>query len=139
MHGFELWAWVLMPEHFHLVIFPRPGGPAMGTILLSIKQSTAKRALNWARANRPDTLGLFADQSPDGTVTHRFWQRGGGYDRNLYSADEVWEKIDYIHNNPVARRLCRQPEEWMWSSARAHRDQCAGPLSVDRGRMPPRA
>ena len=26
--------------------------------------------------------------------------------------------MDYIHNNPVQRKLCRQATDWKWSSAR---------------------
>lgn len=138
IHGFDLWAWVIMPEHFHLLLFPRPGGPPIGPILLSIKQSTARRALNWTRAHRPDALEVFEDRRPDGSVVHRFWQRGGGYDRNLWSDTDIWEKIDYIHTNPVDRGLCERPEDWPWSSARSFREPEAGPITIDRARIPPR-
>ncbi len=137
-HEFDLWAWVTMPEHVHVLLFPEPGGPKLGPILQSIKQSVAKRALNWVRINAPRTLALFEDAQPDGSIVHRFWQRGGGYDRNLWSAKEIWEKIDYIHENPVRRGLCDRPEDWWWSSARSYRDLNAGPLTIDRGRIPPR-
>ena len=40
-----------------------------------------------------------------------------GYDRNIYSRDELNEKIKYINENPVARRLVCRPEDWRWSSA----------------------
>ncbi|MBX3324232.1 MAG: transposase [Phycisphaeraceae bacterium] len=135
LHGFDLWAWVIMPEHFHLLLFPRPGGPPMGSILLSIKQSTARRALKWTRTNRPDALHVVEDRRPDGSVAHRFWQRGGGYDRNVWSDRDIWEKINYIHTNPVARGLCARPEDWPWSSARSFRDPEAGPIRMDRVRI----
>ncbi len=138
LHQFDLWAWVIMPEHIHLLLFPKPGGPALGPILQSIKQPIAKRALKWVRTNSPRALGPFEDRRPDGSVVHRFWQRGGGYDRNLWSPNEIWEKIDYIHENPVRRGLCDRPEEWPWSSARYFLDRQAGPLTIDRARIPPR-
>ena len=40
------------------------------------------------------------------------WQRGGGYDHNLWSTDKVWEKIDYVHANPVKRELVTRPQHW---------------------------
>ena len=45
------------------------------------------------------------------------WQEGGGYDRNIYSRDELAQKLAYIHINPVRRGLCDQPESYLWSSA----------------------
>jgi hypothetical protein len=29
----------------------------------------------------------------------------------------VWEKINYIHNNPVKEGLVKNPEDWYYSSA----------------------
>jgi putative transposase len=137
-HGFELWAWVVMPEHFHVLLFPEPGGAGVGEILSTVKQSVSKRALRWVERERPGAMRLFADVRPDGSVVHRFWQRGGGYDRNLWSAREVWEKIDYMHANPVARGLCEKPEDWPWSSAGWYRERRGGLLRIDHGRVPPR-
>ena len=58
---------------------------------------------------------------PDGRHSLRFWQRGGGYDRNLWSAREIRRKIDYIHANPVRHGLVARPEDRPWSSWRAWR------------------
>jgi hypothetical protein len=42
-----------------------------------------------------------------GTRTERlFWQSGGGFDCNITSGKTLLPRIDYIHNNPVRRRLC---------------------------------
>jgi len=127
-----------MPEHVHLLIWPTPSQSKVGPILSTIKQSVSKRALKWARDHAPAFLEHLADVAPDGSVTHRFWQRGAGYDRNLWSPIHIWETIDYIHTNPVHRGLCGSPEEWEWSSARAYQDLDAGPLPIDRDHMPPK-
>ena len=51
-------------------------------------------------------------------VRRRFWQAGGGFDRNVVELATVHSIIDYIHANPVRRRLVERPEDWDWSSAR---------------------
>ena len=79
---FDLWAWVIMPEHVHLVLYPHEG-IKIASILSTIKQSSSKRAMNWLRYNAPHYLPTLADVQPNGKRTHRFWQRGGGYDRSL--------------------------------------------------------
>jgi REP-associated tyrosine transposase len=76
------------------------------------------------------------DRQPNGKVHHRFWQRGGGYDRNVTEAAAVHQQIDYIHNNPVRRGLCGKPDEWLWSSAGDHAGIRTGPLAIDRESLP---
>ena len=52
----------------------------------------------------------------------RFWQEGGGYDRNLRSVKSVEAAVAYIHENPVRRQLCERSADWRWSSARHYRE-----------------
>jgi putative transposase len=54
-------------------------------------------------------------------IRRRFWQPGGGYDRNITSIEALRAMIDYIHANPVRRGLVARPEDWEWSSARWYR------------------
>ena len=43
------------------------------------------------------------DEQPNGKVAYRFWQRGGGYDRNFNEPESIYAEIEYLHNNPVRR------------------------------------
>jgi putative transposase len=134
-HPFDLWAFVIMPEHAHLLIFPRE--PAtISDILKSIKQPVSQRALRWVQANAPAFLPNMADVQPNGRVSYRFWQRGGGYDRNIWSLPEVLEKVRYTHENPLRRGLVERPQQWPWSSWRAW--ECGGeePLPIDKHSLP---
>ncbi|TWT34309.1 hypothetical protein Enr8_17030 [Blastopirellula retiformator] len=55
-----------------------------------------------------------------GVHCFRFWQEGSGYDLNLYERAAVEAAINYIHENPVRRGLCRRAVDWKWSSVRFH-------------------
>jgi putative transposase len=57
-------------------------------------------------------------QERPGKTVFRYWQEGPGFDRNLNTIKAILASIDYIHNNPVARKLCKQAIDWKWSSAR---------------------
>jgi hypothetical protein len=46
----------------------------------------------------------------------KFWQ-SGNHAIELYSEKSVWEKINYIHNNPVKENFVSKPEHWRFSSA----------------------
>jgi putative transposase len=97
-----------------------------------MKAPVAKRAVLWVRANAPDFLGCMEDRQPNGQSHYRFWQRGGGYDRNLRTAEDVREKIRYIHANPIRRGLVTVADDWHWSSYRAWQTGEDVPLPIDR-------
>jgi putative transposase len=63
--------------------------------------------------------------------TFRFWQPGGGYDKNLWNQRPINNVIDYIHANPVRRGLVERPTDWMWSSASVYAGISADPLAID--------
>ena len=132
---FDLWAWVIMPEHIHLVLLPHRQ-IKIASILTTMKQSVSRRAINWLRENSPVYLERLLDLQPNGKRAYRFWQRGGGYDRNLRSTRDVHEKILYVHLNPVKRGLAASPEDWQWSSFRAWHDGTDQPISLDRDSVP---
>ena len=111
--GFKLHAWVVMPNHVHLLV--RPGGSAatVAGVLRAIKQPMAQRVLRrWVELDAPVLKHL---RDRDGRS--HFWMKGGGHDRNVFSAEEVEEKLRYIHENPVRAGLVTRPEDWAWSSA----------------------
>jgi len=117
-HNFELWAYVIMPEHAHLLIYPLERSYSISNILLDLKRPVARTALSYVREHAPAFLAAMLDKQPNGRVAHRFWQRGGGYDRNLVNPNIVRATVDYVHANPVRRGLVNFPDDWPWSSSR---------------------
>lgn len=96
---FDLHAFVLMPDHVHLLL--TPVGPATGRSILSgFKTQTATKANRFLRRT-----GL------------PFWQEGGGHDRNITTREEYMEKLTYIHLNPVRAKLVDKAADWRDSSA----------------------
>ncbi len=131
---FDLWAYVIMPEHVHMVILPADGSQ-MASILKSVKQSVSRRAMAWLRENSPQFLSRL-EESKNGQIGYRFWQRGGGYDRNLRSVRDIHEKIIYTHENPVRRGLVTDGALWKWSSAMAWESGTDLPLEVQQETVP---
>lgn len=126
--GFGLRAWVVMPEHVHLLVVPAPPRVTVSAVLMAVKRPfSAKVLARWRELGAP-VLEHIRDAAGD----KRFWQAGGGYDRNIVSEDELREKIRYIHENPVRRRLVAYEEQWEWSSARAMRGLETRWSEVDR-------
>jgi putative transposase len=113
-----LWAYVVMPEHVHLLLYPNEPNYEMRLIRTALKVPVTRPALAWLRENAPEFLDRLRDEQPNGKVSYRFWQRGGGYDRNVTDPLALRNMIDYIHMNPVRRGLVARPTDWPWSSAR---------------------
>jgi len=93
---YELYAFVIMPNHVHLLIQPLV---PLARITKSLKGYTARRA----------------NQILDRTGSP-FWQYES-FDHWVRNEPELLKIINYIEYNPVAAGLVGKPEEWRWSSA----------------------
>jgi len=133
---YDLWAYMIMPEHVHLVLWPHKN-VQISSILKTVKQSVSKRAITWMKTHDARFLKRLEHVRPDGQFAYRFWQRGGGYDRNLRSVADIHEKIHYVHNNPVRRGLVETASLWRWSSCRTWETGAAEPIEIDRDTVPP--
>jgi len=120
-----------MPNHVHLLVWPTRKKYSISRILTSIKRPVTLRAINYLRANSPLFLKRMEYRRPDGTTAYRFWQRGGGYDRNMTQPKSILAAIDYIHANPVRKGLCQRSTDWPWSSATEHNSPGQGKLPLD--------
>lgn len=129
-HGFDLWGWVIMPGHVHLLLWPA-AGYRIHKILADIKRPVGQQAIDWLKANDADFLERLTVRNRNRTY-HRFWQAGPGQDRNIYDPVAVHQVLEYVHNNAVKRGLVRLPEQWQWSSARDWGGKKDVFLKVDR-------
>ena len=134
-YAIDIWAWIAMPTHVHLLVYPRTRSQRIGPVLATIKLHVARRAVRWMEAHHPGGLDRMRDVQPSGRVSLRFWQRGGGYDRNLVSPEAIVSEVRYIHQNPVRAGLCMRAEEWKWSSIHEHLRPGAGPIAVQRASL----
>ena len=129
-HNFAILAYVIMPEHVHFIIFPLLPVYDVALFLKAIKQSVARKAKKFLCDHNRAWLEKLTVQRGNRNV-FRFWQTGPGYDRNIHSKEEFFDKIIYIHNNPVRRGLVSTPEEWKWSSASWYSGERNVELAID--------
>jgi putative transposase len=102
--------YVVMPEHIHLLIGePQRGNPS--TVVHSLKLRVSKRMgpRRWKPSPSQWSFAFHGGRTP------RFWQPRF-YDFNVWSARKRREKLEYMHRNPVTRRLAKDPKDWVWSS-----------------------
>ena len=82
------------------------------------------------KVEAPHWLPKLAVQKGSRTRYH-FWQKGGGYDRNITEPKTLAQEIDYLHRNPVRKGLVEQASRWKWSSAAWFEGTGDSPLVVD--------
>ena len=90
---FEIWAFVVMPDHVHILLKPQEEVYSMPDILKAIKSQAAKEIFTQCPDFRESCRVPRAGRSDE----LRFWQAGGGYDRNLVAGKAIWDMIHYIH------------------------------------------
>ena len=91
-------AYVLMPEHFHLLL-TIPDVASISSYMRDLKKRTAYEYFKRG-----------------GSDLHRFWEHRFD-DVYIYSHDIFITKLNYIHYNPVRAGFSKLPEDWPYSSA----------------------
>jgi putative transposase len=129
-HAFDLWAYVVMPDHAHVVIRPREPVYDVARIRRAIKAPVGRRAIAFLEAEASEWIPRITRRR--GRRTERlFWQSGGGYDRNVTDPATLATMIDYVHRNPVRAGLVERAVDWEWSTARWFVDGTEAPLRPD--------
>ena len=116
----KLIAYVLMPDHFHLILNPRDG--RIREFMLDLKSLAAKRIV------QANTRFRFAKTEEDG---FQVWQESFKA-QPLWSAWMIWQKINYTHANPVKAGLVTSARDYYWSSFGSFYSVGKSPLAVDR-------
>ena len=131
------------PGHVHYLTFSCYQGRAFLSkdrtrhwLVQSILSARVRWAVAYLKREAPQRLKQMKDEQPGGNVSYRFWQRGGGYDRNLTEPRAIHEAIEYIHGNPVRRGLVERAEDWLWSSAAWFAGKKDVPLAPDGESIP---
>ncbi|MBI1900603.1 MAG: transposase [Planctomycetia bacterium] len=122
---FRLIAFVFMPEHVHLLVYPlgqENVEERIARLLAAVKRPVSAEVHQRLKQSHSPLLAKLVVRERPGRHVFRFWQEGPGYDRNLEGEKAVLAAVDYIHLNPVRRRLVKRPEDWRWSSYRRYHE-----------------
>ena len=109
--GFDLIAWVIIPDHFHLLMDAR--SIEISRILHWIKQSFS---MNYRKANRQPAGGLTNKAGQGRVWQYRFW------DHIIRDEIDFNRHLDYIHYNPVKHEIVGKPFDYRFSSIHQYRE-----------------
>lgn len=119
--GLNIYAYCLMTNHLHMLANTEEGFLLEDTIR-DFKRHTSTEIIRLIQ-DEPESrrewllslFGIAGVESPKNN-SYKFWQTGN-HAIEIYSEKFVWEKINYIHENPVRAKLVKKPEDWIYSSA----------------------
>lgn len=128
--GFRLIGYVVMPEHVHLLMTEPPRGTP-STVMQKLKLRVARRMRKRRKSGPRGQMRLPFEEC--GEPLRAFWQ-ARFYDFNVYSERKRTEKLNYMHANPITRKLVTHPRDWPWSSwgFYARRRKVLIPMDVEK-------
>jgi putative transposase len=94
---YKLHAFVLMPEHLHMLLTPGD-------------DTTIEKAVQMIKGGSAHRIGMEKPQE------FPIWHRGF-HDRWIRDADQYFNAKSYIEQNPVKAKLAETAEQYAWSSA----------------------
>lgn len=120
--GLDIYAWVLMTNHLHLIASAKEGSN-LSDFLRDFKKFTSKKIVE-AISNEPESRkqwmlyrfnynGFWHPKNQQ----FKFWQDGNEA-KEIHTNEFLFQKLHYIHDNPVRASIVEYPEEYLYSSAR---------------------
>jgi putative transposase len=116
-----------MPSHVHLIIKSN-GKERLENVIRDLKRHTSKsyhqlledETVNW-ESRRRWLLWLMKHSGSynSNNKGFQFWQQHN-HPVELWSDEVFYQKLNYIHMNPVKAGFVLQPEDWLYSSAVDH-------------------
>lgn len=131
--GLEIFAWVLMTNHFHLIARAKEVNK-LEHIMRDMKKITSRRIVKAILENPQESRKQWLEYMFErfgkynaNNQQYQFW-RQDNHPIELWSQEIIHQKLDYIHNNPVKSGFVIEAKDYKYSSAV---DYCGGKGLVD--------
>ena len=134
--GLLVHAWVLMPNHIHLIVSSKPGF-TFSDIIRDFKKFTSGKILKTLEDARIESrkswmTGLFTSAGKENSRNekYQFWQQDN-YPIELTNPAMMNQRLDYLHTNPVRSGLVWEPWHYRYSSACDYMNNQKGLVEFD--------
>jgi len=128
----HLYGYVIMTNHLHLIV--RSGNGTLSDTIRDFKKFTATQIIE-AIKNEPESRREWMfhrfewNASQNKRSSNQFWTHEN-HPESIFTLDFFNQKLNYIHQNPVRAGWVEQPEEYIYSSAKAIIKNIPGKLSL---------
>jgi putative transposase len=120
--GLNIFGWCLMTNHLHMIANTRRPYD-LDDVIRDFKRFTCNKLIDQI-ASEPESRREwlldkfnFAARSHSKTKNFKIWQ-DGSHPVELFTERFTWQKLNYIHRNPVVDKIVEKEEDYLFSSAR---------------------
>jgi REP element-mobilizing transposase RayT len=120
--GLNIFGWCLMPSHLHLMA-NTDYNVKLSDVVRDFKKFTNKKSIETIKTETESRRKWLLDKFQYNARIHpktrdfKVWQ-DGNHAIEVYSEKFTWQKLNYIHNNPVEAKFVANPQDYYHSSAR---------------------
>jgi putative transposase len=107
----EVFAWCVLPNHYHAVIQTK----TVGEVLRELGLMHGRTSFRW--------------NGEDAARGRKVWCNA--VEREMRSEGHLWASINYVHHNPVKHGWVDRWQDWAWSSARSFLDDVGQKRAAD--------
>ncbi len=127
--GLVIYAYVLMSNHLHLIAHVTEEYQLSDTIR-DFKSYTGQALIQAIKNNPKESRRAWmlhrfawnAQQRKEANRKYQFWQNDN-HPIALYSPKVIWQKIDYVHLNPVVAGVVDEARAYRYSSAKNYANE----------------
>lgn len=115
-----LYGYVIMSNHIHLIVQSKKG--KLSDLIRDFKKFTSKNILEAVQtepeSRRQWMLDLFkkAIDTHSRNKNYQFWQYGN-HAEEIYTLHFMWNKLNYIHLNPIRAGIVEKAQHYIYFSA----------------------
>jgi len=117
--GLEVFAWCIMTNHVHLII-RSVGKPGLSGVVRDLKSYTSRHIRKELEAHMGESrkewmlwMMYKAGQWNSNNKDYQFWQQSS-HPVELDTREKLFQRLHYIHENPVKAGFVDAPEHWRW-------------------------
>ncbi|AZI66605.1 transposase [Kaistella daneshvariae] len=118
--GMLLYGYVIMSNHIHLIVQSKDG--KLSDLIRDFKKFTAKEIIKHLQIERESRRDWMLEQFAKATEPHsrnknfQVWQYGN-HSEEIFTLKFMWDKLNYIHLNPVRAGIVEKAKHYLYSSA----------------------
>ena len=129
-YKFTILAYVIMPSHFHWIVEVNPDIGTISDIMRDLKRNSSKELTDYLRNEEHYQYIFRCEAEGSDRQNKKFWMSQFD-DEVIRNQKMFWDKMNYIHKNPVEAGLVLKPEDYVYSSARNYVNMDNSVLTVD--------
>src|SRR5690606_37262090 len=115
-----LYGYVIMSNHIHFIVQSKDG--KLSDLIRDFKKFTATEILKHLQTEPESRHEWILERFAKATQSHtrnknfQFWQYGN-HAEEIFTLKFMWDKLNYIHLNPVRAGIVEKGNQYLYSSA----------------------